>query len=42
MKITRIENLNYKEDVYDLMVPGTNNFYANSILVHNCGKCLPQ
>lgn len=26
------------EDVYDITVPHYNNFYANGILVHNCGK----
>ena len=26
------------QDVYDITVPDTQNFYANGILVHNCGK----
>ena len=26
------------EDVYDFTVPATSNFYANGILVHNCGE----
>lgn len=27
-----------REDVYDLTVPGTHSFFANGILVHNCGE----
>jgi ribonucleoside-diphosphate reductase alpha chain len=27
-----------REDVYDFTVPATSNFYANGILVHNCGE----
>ena len=38
MKITKIEKVEYKQDVYDLSVPDTNNFYASGVLVHNCGK----
>ena len=26
------------EDVYDLKVEKNHNFYANGVLVHNCGK----
>jgi replicative DNA helicase Mcm len=25
------------EDVYDLTIEGTHNFYANGVVVHNCG-----
>lgn len=31
-----IEEMNDREDVYDISVPETDNFYANDILVHNC------
>ena len=32
-----------REDVYDFTVPATSNFYANGILVHNCGEqTLPE
>lgn len=34
VSIKQIEN----EDVYDITVPETNNFYAEGILVHNCGR----
>jgi intein/homing endonuclease len=27
-----------KEDVYDLMVKNNHNFFANGVLVHNCGE----
>ena len=30
--------LDYKEDVYDLTVPGEHNFIANNIVVHNCAE----
>jgi ribonucleoside-diphosphate reductase alpha chain len=33
-KITHIEN----EDVYDINVDKNHNFFANGILVHNCGE----
>jgi intein/homing endonuclease len=26
------------QDVYDLTVPETHNFFAEGILVHNCGR----
>ena len=32
----KIEKLNKKTPVYDIMVEGNHNFYANNILVHNC------
>lgn len=37
----RITRLQEKEDVYDLTVEETHNFYANNILVHNCEINLP-
>lgn len=33
IKIRKIEE---KQDVYDIQVPETSNFYANNMLVHNC------
>lgn len=35
-KKLKIEYLSSKEDVYDITVPETHCFFANSILVHNC------
>jgi|SaaInl8_200m_RNA_FD_contig_61_797615_length_3869_multi_7_in_0_out_0_5 ribonucleoside-diphosphate reductase alpha chain len=32
----KIEYLEYTEDVYDIEVENTNNFFANGLLVHNC------
>jgi len=32
----KIEYLEETEDVYDITVENNSNFYANSILVHNC------
>lgn len=37
IKIKRI-NTAKNEDVYDLSVSGNHNFFANNILVHNCGE----
>jgi ribonucleoside-triphosphate reductase len=37
MKITKI-SISPNADVYDISVPTTSNFYANGILVHNCGE----
>jgi len=34
LKIEKIKN----EDVYDISVEKNNNFFANDILVHNCGE----
>jgi len=34
LKIQSIPN----EDVYDLTVDKTHNFYANGMVVHNCGE----
>jgi ribonucleotide reductase alpha subunit len=36
--ISRVMLLIHKEDVYDMQVPGYNNFVANGIVVHNCGE----
>lgn len=36
--VKSVETLNYKEDVYDMTVPDTHNFIANSIVVHNCAE----
>lgn len=33
-----IEYLDNKEDVYDITVEDNHNFYANDIVVHNCGE----
>ena len=35
MLVTKIEEIEYNDYVYDLCVPETQNFYANDILVHN-------
>ena len=34
----KIEYLEKTEDVYDITVEDTHNFYANDILVHNCSE----
>lgn len=34
--MVEIEYLDYTEDVYDIEVENTHNFFANGILVHNC------
>jgi hypothetical protein len=34
----KISYLNEREDVYDITVKDNHNFYANDILVHNCGE----
>lgn len=39
--VTNIESLSEKQDVYDLTIPETHNFYlSNGICVHNCGGLL--
>lgn len=35
-----VEPLTHQEDVYDLTVEDTHAFFANDILVHNCGEIL--
>ena len=39
-KETRVKQLRVveNEDVYDLQIEGNHNFFANGILVHNCGE----
>ena len=32
------KNIVSKEDVYDISVQDDHCFYANNVLVHNCGK----
>jgi ribonucleoside-diphosphate reductase alpha chain len=34
----KIRTLDYTENVYDITVPETSNFFANGILVHNCAE----
>ena len=36
-KLIKIE-ISSNEDVYDITVPGNNNFFANGIAVHNCAE----
>lgn len=36
MKIKSIRKINYTGKVYNLGVNNNNNYFANSILVHNC------
>jgi len=38
MRVTKVTSNEIKEDVYDINVKDNHNFFANSILVHNCGK----
>lgn len=35
-RVTSVEYLDEKQDVYDITVEGNHNFFANSMLVHNC------
>jgi intein/homing endonuclease len=37
-KVTSIKDAGYHE-VYDLTVPGTENFVCNGVIVHNCPRC---
>jgi len=42
-QIRKITRYHHVEPVYDITVEGTENFYANNILVHNCSEiCLPS
>ena len=41
IKITEIE-YEEEQDVYDISVDGTNRFYANDIVVHNCTEILQR
>ena len=36
--VLKVEDTGRQEEVYDISVPGPNHFYANGILVHNCGE----
>jgi intein/homing endonuclease len=36
-KLLRIEQMQ-NEDVYDISVRKNHNFFANEVLVHNCGR----
>jgi len=38
-RVSYVEKLPQKEDVYCMEVPGIHWFYANDILVHNCSYC---
>jgi radical SAM superfamily enzyme YgiQ (UPF0313 family) len=38
-RVSKIEHLPHKEDVYCMEVPTTEWFYANKVLVHNCKFC---
>lgn len=38
-KVVNVESLPYREAVYCMEVPGINWFYANKVLIHNCGFC---
>lgn len=37
-KIKSIRKIPEREDVYDLTTGKNHNFFANNILVHNCGE----
>lgn len=37
-KVLLVEKTGRKEKVYDLSVPGANAFFANGVLIHNCGE----
>jgi ribonucleoside-diphosphate reductase alpha chain len=38
LRIISIKTLDYTEDVYDMEVERYHNFFANNILIHNCGE----
>ena len=39
----KIRKINVEQtDVYDISVPGTECFFANNILIHNCEILLPN
>jgi intein/homing endonuclease len=38
MKIKKISYLQERSDVYDITTQTHHNFFANNILVHNCGE----
>lgn len=37
-KVKSVRKLSKKEDVYDITTNKNHNFFANNILVHNCGE----
>lgn len=37
-KLVSIKKLIEKEDVYDIRTKNNHNFFANDVLVHNCGE----
>ena len=38
LRVVSVTGVKEKADVYDLSVPGHNNFIANGIVIHNCGE----
>ncbi len=36
VSVKQVEKLNFKKEVYNLEVKDNNNYFANSVLVHNC------
>jgi intein/homing endonuclease len=36
-KLIRKDESGVREDVYDISVEDNHNFFANGVLVHNCG-----
>jgi ribonucleoside-diphosphate reductase alpha chain len=38
MRLISVTPLNYTEDVYDMEVEECHNFFANHVLIHNCGE----
>lgn len=38
MKLLSVTHLEYTEDVYDMEVEEHHNFFANYVLIHNCGE----
>lgn len=38
--MAKIKSIHFKpnEDVYDITVEKNHNFFANGVLVHNCGE----
>ena len=38
MRLIEVVELDYVEDVYDMTVEDCHNFFANNVLIHNCGE----
>jgi ribonucleoside-diphosphate reductase alpha chain len=38
MRLLSVTELDYTEDVYDMEVEDCHNFFANHVLIHNCGE----